>query len=118
MKEFYHILKRLESRPAMWTGENSLKSIRTFLAGYSYAINEHDIPETEIDSGSNFHDWIANKFGFHESTAGWHNLILAVTIGLDPKNIEWEDIDKKATKEQHEKSVRSFYKLLEEFVNE
>ena len=116
MKESYKLLKKMEARPAMWTGELSLKSIRTFLDGYWYALNEHQLVETEIEL--NFHDWIANKLGFYESTAGWQNMILAVTIGLNPKTIEWEDYDSEVTKEQHEQSIRKFYELVEEFVKE
>lgn len=115
MKENYELLKKMEARPAMWTGELSLKSIRTFIDGYSFALSEHQLIETN-EKELNFHDWVANKLGFYESTAGWQNMILAVTIGLDPKTIRWENYDYEVTKEQHEKSIRKFYELLEEFV--
>ena len=105
----------MEARPAMWTGELSLKSIRTFIDGYSFALSEYQLIETN-EKELNFHDWVANKLGFYESTAGWQNMILAVTIGLDPKTIRWENYDSEVTKEQHEKSIRKFYELLEEFV--
>ena len=108
----------MEARPAMWTGELSLKSIRTFLDGYSYALDQHKIINPDKEDELNFHDWVANKLGFYESTAGWQNMILAVTIGLDPKSIRWENYDLEVTKEQHETSVRKFYELLEEFVKE
>ena len=115
MKENYELLKKIEARPAMWTGELSLKSIRTFIDGYSFALSEYQLIETN-EKELNFHDWVANKLGFYESTAGWQNMILAVTIGLDPKTIRWENYDSEVTKEQHEKSIRKFYELLEEFV--
>ncbi|MCD2259122.1 hypothetical protein [Psychroserpens luteolus] len=118
MKKFYNILKKMEFRPAMWTGETSLKSIRIFLNGYSIALREHNILQSSEELEINFHDWIANKLGFYESTSGWPNMILAVTIGLNPKSIKWENYDSKVTKEQHEKSIKKFYELLEEFMNE
>lgn len=102
----------------MWTGELSLKSIRTFIDGYSFALYEHNLIESDEDNGANFHDWVANKLGFYESTAGWQNMILAVTIGLNPKSIKWENYDSSVTKKQHENSIRKFYELLEEFVKE
>lgn len=118
MKENYELLKQMEARPAMWTGELSLKSIRTFLDGYTFALYQHNLINTEKENELNFHDWVANKLGFYESTAGWQNMILAVTIGLEPKTIRWENYDSEVTKEQHETSIRKFYELLEEFVKE
>ncbi|OUS02644.1 hypothetical protein A9Q86_02940 [Flavobacteriales bacterium 33_180_T64] len=118
MKEFYNVLKKIEVRPALWTGEINLKSISIFLNGYSLALHEHDILQSPVELEINFHDWIANKLGFYESTSGWNNMILAITIGLNPKNIKWENYDSKVTNEQHEMSIKKFYELLEEFMNE
>ncbi len=108
----------MEPRPAMWTGELTLKSIRTFLDGYSFALIENKLIEQDESNDPNFHDWIANKLGFRESTAGWHNMILAYTIGLDPNNIQWEEYDSGISKELHEKSIKRFYTLLDEFVKD
>lgn len=116
MKESYELLKKIEARPAMWTGELSLKSIRTFLGGYTFALYEYKLIDLDENKEEDFHDWVANKLGFDESTAGWQNMILAVSIGLDPKEIDWDNYDLEVTKEQHEKSIRKFYELLEEFV--
>ncbi|WP_288341165.1 hypothetical protein [uncultured Roseivirga sp.] len=118
MKENYGLLKKIEARPSMWTGELSLKSIRTFIDGYSFALHEHKMIDLDEDNEENFHDWLAKKLGFYESTAGWQNMILAVTIDLDPKNIKWDNYDSSVTKEQHENTIRKFYELLEEFVKE
>ena len=116
MIEYYDLLKKMEAKPAMWTGELSLKSIRTFLSGYSYALEEYNLDEEQIVDQPNFHDWVAEKLGFFESTPGWANMILAVTIGLNPKKIDWTNYDLSVTKEQHKKSIQKFYLLLEEFV--
>lgn len=103
----------MEHRPAMWTGELSLKSIRTFIDGYRFALSERQ--STLIDQ--DFNDWVAHKLGFGESTAGWQNMILAVTLSLHPKTLKWENYDADVTKEQHEKSISKFYELLEEYMN-
>lgn len=108
----------MEARPGMWIEELTLKSIRTFLGGYDFALSEHGLVASRDEQSPNFHDWIADKFGFSESTAGWHNMIVALSIDLDPKNMSWEDYDLNVIKEQHEKSIRRFYELLEEFMNE
>ena len=118
MRDYYDILKKMKDRPGMWTGELSLKSIRAFLEGYSCALYEHKLIDLKQEKGLNFHDWVANKLEFYESVAGWQNMILAVTICLNPKAIKWENYDSEITKEQHEKSIQKFYELLEEFIIE
>ena len=45
-------------------------------------------------------------------------MILAVTRGLNPKKMGWENYDSEATKQQHEKSIQIFYELLEEYMIE
>lgn len=112
----YNILKKIEPRPAMWTGENTLKSIGIFLTGYYSALLENNLIGNS-NSEESFHNWVADKLGFYESTAGWGNMILAVTIGLNPKKISWENFDSEVDKNQHEMSIRKFYELLEEFIS-
>lgn len=118
MKQLYNILKKMEARPGMWTGEHTLKSIRIFSEGYSVALCENEIMDLSNQSSLNFNDWIANRLGFSESTAGWQNMILAVTLGLNPKRIEWENYDSDVTYDQHIKSIEKFYELLEEFIKQ
>lgn len=108
----------MESHPAMYTGEYTLKSIRIFLEGYSFSLRENEIMDLSNQSSPNFNDWIANRLGFSESTAGWKNMILAVTLGLNPKNIEWENYDSYVTHDEHIKSIEKFYELLEEFIKQ
>ena len=116
MREHYDLLKKMESRPQLWTGDIRLKSIRTFLDGYSYALYENNLNNSTNSEELNFHDWVANKLGFNESTAGWHNMILAVTMGLDPKKMEWKNYDSEVTVNEHKESIKLFYKLLEEYI--
>ena len=108
----------MELRPVMWTGELSLKSIRTFLEGYSCALHDHNLITSNHKEGLNFHDWVAHKLGLSSSSAGWQNMILAITLGLDPNTVSWENYDAEVTKEQHERSIRMFYELLEEYITE
>lgn len=66
-----------------------------------------------------FFDWVANKLGYFESTAGWANMILAYSIGFKPESIIWEEVfDYNITKEQHLRSIQIFYELVEQFIDE
>ncbi|UTN02973.1 hypothetical protein L0669_16735 [Flavobacterium bizetiae] len=115
--ECYKLLKEIEKRPAMWTGEASLKSIKIFVSGYYQALRDNKIVEENIDEP--FFDWVANKLGYFESTAGWANMILAYSIGFKPESIIWEEVfDYNVTKEQHLRSIQIFYELVEQFKDE
>ena len=115
--ECYQLLKEIEKRPAMWTGEVNLKSIRLFVSGYYQALIDNKIVPENIDEP--FFDWVANKLGYFESTAGWANMILAYTLGFEPQSIIWEEVfDYNVTKEQHLRSVQQFYELVEQFKSE
>jgi hypothetical protein len=116
--ECYRTLKMIELRPAMFTGENTLRSIYVYATGYYQALLDNRI-ESKGHSEEPFFDWVANRLGYYESTAGWVNMITAESIGLDPRNINWNDfLELDLTEDQHTKSIRRFYELLEEFINE
>lgn len=115
--ECYKLLKAIEQRPIMWTGEASLKSINTFVSGYYLALIENKIVNEHIEEP--FFDWVAKKLGYSASTAGWANMILAYSIGFKPENIIWEELFVyDITQEQHLKSIKLFYELIEQFKNE
>lgn len=111
----FSVLETIRKRPAMYVGQTSLKNIHVFLSGYLMAMMEIGATDLTDPGFGNFHDWIANKFGYRESTAGWPNMILAAVIGCNPQSIEWESYDSNVTIEQHIESVAVFYKLLDEY---
>lgn len=114
----YPLLKSIEHRPAMWTGEMTLKSMHVYIRGYYRALLEHKIVE-DREINEPFFDWIADKLGYSSSTAGWANMILAHCMGFDPEEILWETyLATPVTNEQHTQSVKLFYELLEEFKTE
>lgn len=109
----YSVLKMIEPRPAMWTGDWSLKSICTYVSGYSHALRDLGCVTVDQDP---FFDWIANKLGYYESTAGWANMILAVSMGFDSEEIDWNEfLVLDISDSDHKKSLRLFYVLLEEY---
>lgn len=102
----------------MWTGEASLKSIGIYVSGYYHALLDNKIAD-KAPSNEPFFDWVAKKFGYYESTAGWANMILAYSMEFKPENIRWEKVlATPVTKEQHLKSIKLFYELLEHFKKE
>jgi hypothetical protein len=114
--ECYNLLKLIELRPAMYTGEASLKSINNYLCGYYHALCDNKIVESTDEP---FFDWVANKLGYYESNAGWANMILAYSMGFKPESISWEEVfNTSTTKEQHLKSINLFYQLVEQFKHE
>lgn len=115
--QYYKVLKQIEHKTEIWTGDFTLKSIYTYINGYSHALRDYNLIESNANFPT-FNNWIANRLGFYESTAGWVNMILAITIGLNPKSIEWLNFDEKVSQNTHKKSVIKFYQLLEEFINE
>jgi hypothetical protein len=102
----------------MWTGEATLKSINNYISGYYHALLDNKIVQ-KPHTDEPFFDWVAKKLGYYESTAGWANMILAFSIGFKPENISWEEVfATPVTNEQHMKSIKFFYELVEQFKNE
>ena len=93
----YDLLTKIRVRPAMYLGEWSLIRLRAFIDGYTFLAYELGIePRDQPDFGG-FHDWVARKFGWRESTAGWTNILLQESGGDDRKGLA------------------SFFKLLDEY---
>lgn len=66
-----------------------------------------------------FHEWIRHKYGYGESTAGWSNMILAQALNLPPiissSTLSWEGFNANVTPEQHERALKMFFELLDEY---
>lgn len=102
----------------MFIGDVTLNNLFTYLAGYRTAMDFAGIEDISTPQFNDFHEFVRAKYGYYESTAGWANMILAVTIGLDPNQIRWESYDSEVSQEQHEKSVETFFELIDEFCRE
>jgi hypothetical protein len=117
VENIYELIEIISKRTAMYTGECKLSNVRSFLDGYAFAVRSETTRIDFLGNFPGFHDWVAKKFGFYESTAGWENMILAIEIGLSPKNIKWERYSYNVTEEQHELSVKKFFELVSEYQN-
>jgi len=93
----YQLLDLLRRRTAMYTGEASVHSLGSFVAGYSFCQRQAGIAvEDEKPDFGGFHDWVAKKLGYGESTSGWRNMI--TNQRLDAEEALW-----------------LFYQLLDEY---
>lgn len=115
MDTIYDLIEKISVRTAMYTGECKLSNVRSFIDGYTLSIQDQEELKIFCSDFSGFHDWVAKKYGFYESTAGWQNMILAVELGLTPHNIHWEGYSSGATDEQHKSSVATFFQLVSEY---
>jgi len=70
------VVPELKKRPGMFIGSNSIFDLATFLQGYDFALSVHGITkESLFDEDISFHDWIALRTHYYESTSGWANML-------------------------------------------
>jgi hypothetical protein len=93
----YDLLAKIRVRPAIYLGEWSLTRLRAFIDGYCYMAYERGIEPGDQPNFDGFHDWVAAKFGWRESTAGWCNIILQESNGDDRV------------------ALKSFFELIDEY---
>lgn len=93
----HELLDSFRQRPAMYTGERTLNAIHLFLTGYRFACDQHGIVQDDaLLVPREFHDWVAYRLHFFESTSGWCNMILARSEG-------------------EQAAIETFFRLLDEF---
>lgn len=116
MKNIYELIETLSVRTAMYTGEHKLSNIRSFIDGYTFAVEDDELRSKFLSDFGGFHDWVAEKLGFRESTAGWQNMILAIEMGISPKEVKWANFfAANPSEEQHNSSVARFFRLVSEY---
>jgi hypothetical protein len=78
----------IEKRPAMFIGGNSVFDLYTFITGYEFSLSVHNIQGARLfDDSLSFHDWVALRTHFYESTSGWANM-LAEYYGSEEKALK------------------------------
>ena len=113
----YELLEKISVRTGMYIGEQKLENLMSFLAGYRFAMDSIGAIDTSEPSFGGFHNWVAAKYGFYESTSGWATMILTVELSLNLTGKKEADWANKATEMQHRNSVKTFFKLVSEFKN-
>ncbi|MCB4438605.1 hypothetical protein LHL20_20510 [Alteromonas sp. McT4-15] len=113
----YDLIEKISERTEMYTGRRTLSHIRSFLDGYTLAMHEANIPNTGIPEFSDFHNWLAKKFGYEKLTIGYPEILLAASLGKSAEHEDWNINDCSITKTQHDKSVDLFFSLVSEYKN-
>lgn len=73
---FYQLLDRIKTRPALYLGKRSIFSLQAFLDGYTFACRQLAIPVTEQEQEfAEFQNWIEKQFN-RQSTKSWARIIL------------------------------------------
>jgi hypothetical protein len=98
-ESIYDLLETIRKRPGMYICKPSLQGLRDFLGGYTAGLGRVRLVLRDTTDFHRFHDWVAHRLGFYESTSGWCNMIR----------------DKSANEEE---AFRKFYVLLDEFKKE
>ena len=95
----YTFLSHVEKRPAMYFGKKSVSLLRAYLEGFLSALRAYDLPTESEPPFYGFHDWVALRLGYYESTLGWSNMLLEAADGDEAKALD------------------NFFVLLEEYKN-
>ena len=76
-------------RTAMYIGAKKISILKGFIDGYFYGLDVKEIHLRETEPKfEKFSDWLANRFHWHESTAGWKNIILKECGGDEKLSID------------------------------
>ncbi|HXT12089.1 MAG TPA: hypothetical protein VN873_11045 [Candidatus Angelobacter sp.] len=98
-ESIYDVLVQIGKRPGLYIVERSIYRLESFLIGYAAGLGRVGFKLRDDTHFYRFHDWIARRLGFSESTSGWANMI---------RNKSASD----------EEAFRQFYVLLDEFRKE
>lgn len=71
----------IHKRPGMYLGSKSLTALYHFLGGYQLACSLHRIKDDHLGLRIpyDFHDWVAYRTHFRESTSGWCRMVVATS---------------------------------------
>jgi hypothetical protein len=83
--DVYEVIDRIRRYPAMYLGQTSLIRLKAFLDGCFWVATEHALPTDDCPPFGELYDWVARRYGWYESTAGWCNIILQECGGDDAK---------------------------------
>ena len=86
--DVYQTLSLIRTRPAMYLGTHSLVRLRAFLDGCFFLAGQQGIECGAQPDFGGLHDWVAKRFGWYESTAGWCSIILQECGGDDSKALD------------------------------
>lgn len=68
--------EQIRQRPGMFLGSPSITAWHHFLAGWSLAHSVYRLEDDPLFVPLDFHDWVAYREHFYESTSGWCRMLL------------------------------------------
>ena len=95
-ESIYDLLESIRQKPGLYIVEPSTDRLQSFLTGYEAGLGRVGFALRDEVGFHKFHEWVANRLGFPESTSGWAGMIRARTAS-------------------GEEAFRQFFVLLGEF---
>jgi len=95
----YEWLEMIRPKPGLYLGKRSIERLDMLLAGIGFGLGMVGLSLRDAHDFHRFHDWVAKRLGFYESTSGWCNMIR----------------EKSASDEE---ALNQFFVLLNEFRKE
>ena len=77
VRSVYELLDVVRQKPGLFIGEPSITALNHFINGFEAGLRSVDNAFDDVEPPFiAFHDWIAARLGFPESTPGWRNMLL------------------------------------------
>jgi hypothetical protein len=95
-ESIYDLLDAIRKKPGLFVVEPSIFRLQSFITGHAAGLGRVGYSMRDAADFFRFHDWVARRLGYFESTSGWANMIR----------------DKSASDAE---AFRQFYILLDEF---
>jgi len=86
----------IRPKPGLYLGEKSITRLDSYLHGIFFALGLDGMILRDSHRFELFHDWVASRLGFYESTSGWCSMILSQSAN-------------------EEEALERFYLLLDEY---
>ncbi len=74
-KNLYGFLDFIRDKPYLYIGGTKITTLRDNINGYELSCMVHGINEVLVPDWNSFHDFVAEKLNYSESTSGWKNMI-------------------------------------------
>lgn len=86
------LLMMVKQRPAMYIGSKSLLRLRSFIDGYTFAMECENI-DCSADVYYTFNEWLAQKYNIWESIL-WDKYLSSIAKDkVDPFDLLFEDLE-------------------------
>ena len=74
-ESIYDMLDAIRKKPGLYIATPSINRLHAFIVGYTAGLGRVRFTVRDGEHFHRFHDWVAHRLGFGESTSGWCNMI-------------------------------------------